>query len=449
MPRFLTTLSLLLAFSATAFGEENLLQQIEKTKQVHSVNGVLSAVEYKFPNGLTVFLTENPKAPNVRVSHWVKAGSLHEKPGITGIAHLFEHMMFRPLAPNEPTFFDYASKMGGNLNANTRFESTYFYTEVPPQKLNDLLKRESDRFQKLVVTKELLDVERKAVWSEYSMKFDSNPIIDLWFQIYAKAFKGHPFGWTIIGFREDLEKITAEDCNAFFQKYYKPNNIGLFVTGNFKSAEALKEIVKLYGDWKSGETTVLPKPYAEKTKELVAEGKLESKARFFLAGFRTPYIDQDHAKVMALTNYILFDGTNGLLRKRLVDEKKMAADVGDFNFGYDNGMIKTGIVALPETKMSDIKNEVSNLGTLLSTLSDKDFETYKMNFYIRMGEDALKNSDLGDMLALNWGKYGNIDYAAQTIQKPLDVTKAQVQEFVGKYMKAENLVFLTHKGQAK
>jgi zinc protease len=442
--------SFVLILSLSAFSaDESLFQQVEKTKQAHHINSALVSNEYLFPNGLTVFLTENPKAANVTVAHWVKAGSLHEKPGITGIAHLFEHMMFRPLAPGEPSFFDHASKMGGSLNANTRFESTFYYTAVPTERLADILKREADRFQKLVVTKELLDVERKAVWSEYSVKFDSNPIIDLWFQIYVKAFKGHPFGWTIIGFREDLEKITAEDCNAFFQKYYRPNNVGLFVTGNFKSSEALKEIVKLYGDWKPGEKSVLPAAFEAKTKEVLEEGKLESKARFFLAGFRTPYINQENAGVQTVASYILFDEVNGLLRKKLVDEKKLAAEVSAFNFEYDNGMQKVGVVALPNAKLQEIKNEIVAIGSEIGKLSDKDFDVYKKNLYIRLGESALKNSDLSDLLALTWGKYGNVELTTAMINQPLQVSKEQIQQFVTKYFTADNLVFITHKGQLK
>lgn len=437
-------------FSLSGFAQaESLLAQVEKTKKTHQINASIVTNEYHLPNGLSVFLTENSKSPNVNVSHWVKAGSLHEKPGSTGIAHLFEHMMFRPLAPNRPSFFDIVSKLGGNLNANTRFESTYYFTAVPSDKLNEILKHEADRFQNLVVTKELLDVERKAVWSEYSVKFDSNPIIDLWFQVYAKAFKGHPFGWTIIGFREDLEKITAEDCNAFFQKYYKPNNIGLFLTGNFKSKEALKEILKNYGDWKAGENSTLPAVFAEKTKEVMAEGKLESKARFFLAGFRVPYIDRETVQVQALANYIFFDSNNGLLRKRLVDEKKLAAEVGDFNFEYDNGMIKTGIVALPEAKLKDIKSEVTDIQKALEQISEKEFEAYKMNFFIRKGESIQRNSTLSEILSLNWGKYGDLDLAKAFTTAPLKVSKEQVQNFVSKYFVGDNLVFMTHKGQLK
>ena len=153
--------------------------------------------------------------------------------------------------------------------------------------------------------------------------------------------------------------------------------------------------------------------------------------------------------MQALANYILFDENNGLLRKRLVDEKKWAAEVSEFNFDYDNGMQKVGIVALPDAKLTDIKNEVAGIAKQLETLSEKDFNTYKMNLYIRMGEGVQKNSELSDVLALTWGKYGNIDLTTDFTTKPLNVTKEQVSQFVNKYFKADNLVFLTHKGQLK
>ncbi|HPI41750.1 MAG TPA: pitrilysin family protein, partial [Pseudobdellovibrionaceae bacterium] len=215
-----------------------------KANAIIKINDHLKTHHYILDNGLEVFLTPNPKAPNVQVAHWVKAGSLHEKKGTTGIAHLFEHMMFRPLKMGAPSFDQQVDKLGAINNANTRFESTYYHTSVPSKNLNELLKIESERFRNLKVSDGLLDLERGAVWSEYSTKFDSNPMLDLWFQIYRKAFPGHPFGWTIIGFREDLEKIKASDCNEFFNTYYRPNNIGLFITGNFDLDKTLPSVLE-------------------------------------------------------------------------------------------------------------------------------------------------------------------------------------------------------------
>jgi zinc protease len=424
-------------------------KDLEKTKAIQVLTSDLSTQMYTLPNGLQVFLTENPKAPNVVVGHWVKAGSLHETPGTTGIAHLFEHMMFRPLKKGAPSFFDITTKLGAEFNANTRFEATYFYTAVTPDKLPELLKYESDRFTKLTVTKELLDVERKAVWSEYSTKFDANPIIDLWFQIYRQAYVGHPFGWMIIGQREDLEKITAEDCNKFYKKYYAPNNTGLFITGNFKSEKVLKEIVRLYSPWKKGEVSQLPPPYTQKTTQIVGEGALPSEGRFVLFGLRTPYFNKDNIRTQALVDYIFFDGTHGLLKKRLVDEKKIAASASSFNFDNDNGMLKAGITVLPSTKLSDLQKEALQAGEDFKAMSEADYQTYKNNFYIAAGEGLQRNAALSEFLAVSWGKYADINLTKEIREAPLAVTKAQLQEFLNQYYKADNFIFLTHKGQGK
>jgi zinc protease len=398
------------------------------------------------PNGLTVFLTENMKSPNVVVSHYVRAGSLHEKPGVTGIAHLFEHMMFRPLAPTEPTFFDIAGKLGADYNASTRFESTFYYSIVAPDKLRAMLTAESNRFKKLVVTNELLDAERKAVWSEYSTKMDADPTMDMWTEIYRKAFPGHPYGWTIIGEREDLEKIKAEDCNEFFKKYYRPNNVGLFVTGAFKAHEVLKTIVELYGDWEAGQPSTLPADFTAKTKELVTQGRLPSQSNMIMFGFRVPTYTTAQAEVIELANYILFS-SNGLLKRRLVDDKRIAAQTGDFGFSNDNGMLKGIVVALPQVKLEQVRTEVYQLVQDLKSMSADEFTAYKRNFYIESAEGAQRNASLASALAENWGKYNDPGMLHRYLSGPSKVTQQQVTDYISTYFKPDNTVFITPKQQ--
>jgi predicted Zn-dependent peptidase len=112
-------------------------------------------------------------------------------------------------------------------------------------------------------------------------------------------------------------------------------------------------------------------------------------------------------------------------------------------------MQKAGIVPLPDARLADIKNEVAHVAKLFDSMSDKEFETYKMNLFIRMGESVQKNSNLADTLSLTWGKYGNIDFTSDMTTKVLDVTKQQVQQFASKYFVDDNLVLITHKGQLK
>ncbi len=422
-----------------------LMAEVGKSKRIHTINSSLKTEEYRLPNGLSVFLTVNKFAPNAVVSHWVKAGSLHERSGITGIAHLFEHMMFRPLKPGDPTFFDIAGKLGADFNANTRFESTYFYSAVPNKNLIKLLEAESNRFKNLIVTDAMLDAERKAVWSEYSTKFDANPQIDLWFQIYQRAYVAHPFGWMIIGFREDLEKIKAKDCNEFFKNNYAPNNTGLFVTGNFDSSQILREVVRLYGDWSPGRATTLPVPFGEKTTELVTEGKLPSTANEVLFGFRTPYFDKTNSLLLTLVNFILFDSKNGLLKRRLIDSQKIASDINEFNFGYDNGMLKAGISLLPSTSVDDLRKQIEQISSDFSNLTNDEFNVYKRQLFVSESEALQRNVSLAEFLAKSWGKYGDTAMTHKLVSGEIDLEKQEVSDFLNRYFVANNFVYLSHK----
>ncbi|RZA22778.1 MAG: insulinase family protein, partial [Proteobacteria bacterium] len=284
-----------------------------------AIQGDLKSYEYTLPNGLTVVLTPNSKAPTTSIYHWVKVGSLNETPGITGIAHLFEHMMFRPLSKDVPNFDTLVRPLGGDINANTRYGATVYTTTISNGKLGEALKLESDRFQKLVVSDELLKVEREAVRSEYSMGIDSKPMMDLWFTLFQKGFPGHPYGWTIVGDRADLDKINAKDCNTFFQKYYKPNNIGLFIAGDFTLDQAKAWVDQYYGGWQRGETVKTPPPF--KNKGMIrAEGKLSSQAQNILLGYRLEDLTGDNFTLFTLADHILAGSSNSLASKRLVDK---------------------------------------------------------------------------------------------------------------------------------
>lgn len=415
--------------------------------QPHNVielNEKLKIYHYILENGLEVFLRPNPQAPNVQVAHWVKAGSLHEKKGSTGIAHLFEHMMFRPLKMGEPSFSQKADKLGALLNANTRFESTYYHTSVPAKNLKQLLLLESDRFRNLKVTDGLLDLERGAVWSEYSTKFDSNPILDLWFEVYRKAFPGHPFGWTIIGEREDLTKIKAADCNEFFSKYYVPNNIGLFITGDFKLEEALKEVIDDYSTWTKGASVELPKAFNQKTQKIIAKGKLPSENNNILFGFRVPYLNKDNIQEFTLLNYILFASPYSLFNQRLVEDQKIAANVQDWGLDYDNGMVKSLIMALPTTTLSQIETNVAEISKDFEKMNQQEFDAYKQNYYIELAEALQRNDDLADRLALFWGKYHSITLLKDLASHPMTLSKEQIKDYISAYFKNDNFVYISN-----
>lgn len=408
------------------------------------LNESVTAEEYQLPNGLTVFLLPNKKAPSSWVYHWVKAGSLHEKPGITGIAHLFEHMMFRPLTKGAKPFFDQVKELGGNANANTRYHATVYMTNVPNENLPQLLKLEADRFRKMKVTDDLLNVERKAVWSEYSTKFDSNPFIDLWFHLYQVGFPNHPFGWTVVGAREDLEKINAKDCNEFFSKYYKPNNIGLFVGGDFDSAKIKKAILAQYGGWKKGETATLPPPFVAPGKMIQGLGKLPAQAKNALIGFRIPFWSADHATEFELGSYLLLGSRFSLAEKRLKDQLKIVSYIEPFNLEYDPGLFKFLVILNPKTTLDQVIQESVNIvQSDLKKMPEDELQAHVQNYQTKLKESSLRNEGMIGEAVDIWGRYGKLEIYADFLNKPLLIKKEQLVQFFDPIFKKENMVVVT------
>jgi zinc protease len=442
--RIFSVLVLTAGITACATSKESSRQVGSSEMNPVVIQGDLKSYEYTLPNGLTVVLTPNAKAPTTSIYHWVKVGSLNETPGITGIAHLFEHMMFRPLSKDAPNFDTLVRPLGGDVNANTRYGATVYTTTVSNGTLDQALKLESDRFQKLVVSDDLLKVEREAVRSEYSMGIDSKPMMDLWFTLFQKGFPGHPYGWTIVGDRADLDKINAKDCNTFFQKYYKPNNIGLFIAGDFKLDEAKAWVDKYYSGWQRGESVKAPPPF--KNKGMIrAEGKLSSQAQNILLGYRLGELTEENFTLFTLADHILAGSSNSLSSQRLIDREKIAAGLGVFNTGYDFGLSEFLVVVNPGHSYDEAINSFSSLGDDLEKLSDEEYKAYLLEYQISRAESAMRNTSLNDMLATYWGKYGSIEALQRTLAQPPTISKAELTAYVRKLLAKDNLIAVTNK----
>jgi len=400
------------------------------------------------PNQLTVVMVKNPKAPSVSVIHWVKGGSMQEHRtspdgrGITGIAHLFEHMMFRPLGAGKPAFDDIVQKLGAKVNANTRNSATVYISSVGSENLHELLKAEADRFQHLHVTDDLLALEKKAVESEYQVNHDSNPNYDLWETITRASFPNHPLEWGVSGFRADLYTIKAEDCNAFFSRVYRPNNIGLFIVGDFDFDETKQWVTELYSAWPAGDQTQMPPPYQHKDAMVEAKGHVPSESSMFWMGFRIPYPSTaDHARDLA--HFITFYSSYSLANRQLVDELKLASAVSSVNYDYDTAMIKLAVVRMPHASITTITDHVLQLADTLKNLSDEDFTAYQARYNMGLAEGTLRNAQLADMMAHSWGKYGDIDYALDLLQGRVKLSKEQVVDALAPLIVRHNTIIAT------
>ncbi|MDQ7816447.1 MAG: pitrilysin family protein [Melioribacteraceae bacterium] len=284
------------------------------------------------PNGLNVLLHEDHTVPMVSVNMWYHVGSGNEKPGRTGFAHLFEHLMFEG-SKNVPEgkFDEWLEAVGGNNNGSTNTDRTNYWETAPGNALELVLFIDSDRMGYLpdVMTQEKLDGQRSVVKNERRQSYENQPYGLSW-EIIAKNVypEGHPYNWTTIGSMADLDAASLEDVIEFFRLYYAPNNASLAIAGDINIPETIKLVEKWYGEIPRG-NPVLPidPPAAKLTEEkiLLHEDNVQL-PRLYMTWITPAYYNAGDAE-MDLLAKIFTAGKDSRLYKRLVYELQIAQDV--------------------------------------------------------------------------------------------------------------------------
>ncbi|MBI5479927.1 MAG: insulinase family protein [Deltaproteobacteria bacterium] len=207
--------------------------------------------KYRLGNGLTVILHRDHSLPLVAVNLWYRVGSKDEKPGRTGFAHLFEHLMFTGSKHVPGNAIDLIMESaGGSNNADTENDRTSYYDIAPAALLETLLWIEADRLTTLdeVTTRKQLDLQRDVVRNERRQQYENRPYGRAHLVIPEEMYpKSHPYHWPVIGSHRDLEAATVADVQAFFRRYYVPGNASLVVAGDFHAARARKWIERYFG----------------------------------------------------------------------------------------------------------------------------------------------------------------------------------------------------------
>ena len=219
---------------------------------------------HTLPNGLKVILQQDRRVSLAAVNLWYHVGSKNERPGQTGFAHLFEHMLFQGSA-NVSTngHFQLIQEIGGTANGSTWFDRTNYYETVPSHHLERALWLESDRMGFLLpaMTQEKLDNQRDVVMNERRQRVDNQPYGRAYEKMHELLFpEGHPYRWPVIGYMEDLEAASLPMVSEFFSRFYVPNNAVLTLAGDFDKAAALELIVRYFGDIPAGAPVAVPRP---------------------------------------------------------------------------------------------------------------------------------------------------------------------------------------------
>jgi zinc protease len=314
---------------------------------------------FRLANGLFVTLSEDHTAPLVAVNLWYHVGSANERPGRTGFAHLFEHMLFqgsKNVGSNE--HFELVQRAGGTLNGSTWLDRTNYFETVPSNQLALALWLEADRMGRLLpaMTQLKLDTQRDVVKNERRWSIDNQPYGTCWERLQELAFPPtHPFHHSLIGSMEDLSEASLDDVAKFFATYYSPDNAVLSIAGDFDPAEAKRLVTEFFGPIPRGNNVPplpdmsVPPTFGSKANapRLVVPDDVRVPRLFIVA--RTPTFGSDGYYVASVAAAILGLKNGSRLYRRLVREEQIASEAtaGTFDLAKGSDLLLIDVTALP------------------------------------------------------------------------------------------------------
>lgn len=354
--------------------------------------------QYTLKNGLRLVLSEDHSAPTYSICVTYDAGSRDEKPGRTGFAHLFEHMMFQGSENvGKGEHFILIENNGGGMNGTTNSDRTNYFETLPANQLDLGLFLEADRMKSLAVTQANLDNQRNAVQEERRLRVDNQAYGKTFEAISDTAYDNFGYKHSTIGSMADLNAASLDDVKDFFRAYYAPNNAVLALVGDFKKEEALAKVKKYFEDIPSqpppGRPDMTePAQTAERRKSI--EDGFAQVPRIDIVYKIPSYTSPDYMPVNVLMS-ILGSGQSSRLYQKLVKEKELAANV----FANAAARRATGlasIVALvrPGAKLEDVEQTVAAEIEKLQASPVEDWELEKVRLKYRHDHAAQLSSTL-------------------------------------------------------
>ncbi len=403
--------------------------------------------EYTLPNGLTLLVYEDHKAPIVAINVWYHVGSKNEKFGKSGFAHLFEHLMFNGSENYNDDYFQVLERIGGtDVNGTTNNDRTNYFQNVPTAAFDQLLWLESDRMGHLLgaIDQAKLDEQRGVVQNE--KRQGENQPYGKQYDLLTKAMfpKGHPYSWTVIGEMEDLNAASLEDVHAWFKAYYGPNNAVLSIAGDIKPEEVYEKVLTYFGDIPAGPTIARPEVQLPKhpsnTRQHYQDRVPESR---IVKAWITPEIGSKEDTYFDLIASILSNGKNSRLYKKLIYEDQSATSANSFQYSSEIASrfivqvnVKPGfkVEELESTTMAIVNDFIANGPT------QEELDRAKASYFSGFIKGLERIGGFGgtsDILAKGASYHGNPDHYKKVLNYVENATvadiKATAQKWLNKY----------------
>ena len=406
--------------------------------------------EYDLPNGLHVILHQDNSAPVVTTSVMYHVGAKDEAAGRTGFAHFFEHLLFEGTKNiKRGEWFKLVSSNGGSNNANTNPDRTYYYETFPSNNEQLGLWMEAERLRHPVINQIGVDTQREVVKEEKRLRMDNQPYGGLFNAILTTLFKKHPYKGTVIGSMEDLNSAKLEEFNAFFKKYYIPNNATLVVAGDIKPEQTKKWINEYFGSIPKGTpiTRNFPKetPITQEFEETVYDANIQLPAYIF--AYRTPAEKERDAYILSMLGSYLSKGKSSVLYKKLVDNEKKALAVEAFNLGLvDHSIFAFFAIPMGNTSKDvlkkDIDAEIKKLQTDL--ISEEDYQKLQNqveNDFVNANSSV---EGIANTLADSYLLKGNTNLINEEINIYRSITREDLRNAAKKYLNSNQRAIINY-----
>ncbi|MCD8742228.1 insulinase family protein [Mucilaginibacter roseus] len=425
MKRFLP--AVLMAISSFAFGQS-------KPADVNT---------FTLANGMKFLVMEDSSIPNANMYLFYRVGSRNEYPGITGLSHFFEHMMFNGSKKFGPKQFDNTMEFNGGANNAYTTQNVTVYTDwFPASAMETMFDLESDRIANLTIDPKMVQSERGVVSSEKSTGLENSPWEQLSELIYSTAFTEHSYHWPVIGYQTDIDNWTKEDLERYFRTYYAPNNCVVVICGNVKTAD-----VKKLADKYMAPIPAQPAPPVVHLKEpeQLGERRVEFKkdlpVPYLLMGYHTPAARDSDYYALSILSDILSSGNSSRLYSAIVDKKQLATSISSsFDESFDPGLFMIyGVVAKTSNETAVEKAIDEELSKVIEQgVTERELQKVKnqklVQLYRQLETINGKANSLGTY-ELFFGDYKKLFDAPAEFNK---VTAADIKRVAAKYLKQTN-----------
>lgn len=365
----------------------------------------LTLRRFQLGNGLTVLTLVDRSAPTVSYHTWFRVGSRHERPSKTGLAHLFEHLMFSETKNHPNGDFDrLMESAGAEANAATWTDWTCYYENAPRDALPLLIELEADRMSNLVLRTPQVASEKEVVANERKQRVDDDVEGKALELLYENAFRRHPYRWPTIGWMKDIRGFTVRDCQDFYRTHYAPSNCTVVVAGDFDERKALSLVQKHYGGMSAPRTARHRKQPEEPTQraERVLQLSAPTPTEKLLLGYHAPSFSDPDTPALVIANDVLFGGLSSRLHRLFCLDEELALSVrGSISPFIDPGLFEMWIFLREGKRKEDalalLDREIARLGSEGPTTLelDKAINQLELSFLHSMETAGGKAEQIG------------------------------------------------------